>query len=247
MKLSILIAAIGLVCSACSTYQYAVIDSDVKKTAGRIVFDNDTLQIHYKFGGNNGPATVGIVNKLDVPLYVDWHRSSLILEGKSLSRFPESARFQAVSTTTNFASWNYTTSDIRGTVEQPRPQGFVPPGSYIQSLPVYLDDQFSIPTPQLNTKVARGRTQKFKNFDKEDSPLLFRSYLTVSSAADFSEPMVFDHEFWVSEVAQSSVGPANMKQYRNRQDVYHVTRSEGGGGGFLLLILAIGCIFAASQ
>ena len=237
----------GLFCTACSTYQYAVIDSDVKKTAGRIVFDNDTLQIHYKFDGNNGPASVGIINKLDVPLYVDWQRSSLIVEGRSLSRVPELARFHAASTTNNFVAWNYTTSDITGTIDQPKPFGFVPPGSYIQSQPVYLHDQFSIPSGEMNARVTRGSTQKYKSFDKDDSPLLFRSYITVSTAADFTTPMVFDHEFWVSEVLQSAVGPSNMKVYPNRQDVYHVTKSNEGGGGFLLLIVALACIFAASQ
>jgi hypothetical protein len=177
MKLIILTIALALLCSACSTYQYAVIDSNLKKTAGRIVFDNDTLQIHYKFDGNNGPASVGIVNKLDVPIYVDWQRSSLIVEGKSLSRLPESAQFQATSTTTNFVTRNYTTSDISGKIEQPQPLGFVPPGAYIQSLPVYLNDQFSIPAQELNTRVVRGSTKKFRSFAKTTLPCCFAATL----------------------------------------------------------------------
>ena len=253
MKLIIFALLIALVCSACSQYQYAVIDSNIPKTAGRIVYDNDSLQITYKFAGNNGPATVGILNKLSTPIYVNWERSSVIIEGKSITRAVEAVEFGASSsaTTSNVFQWSNTvTTDVNGRIVQTPQLGFIPPNSYIQSQPINLMGQFSEPTKELIPRRENGTAIKYENFDREDSPLLFRSYITLSATPDFAKPVVFDHEFWVSEVVQTEASPSTMKQFKNREDVYYTSSPAKGGGlalGLILIILSLGMLSAAGQ
>jgi hypothetical protein len=152
MKPITLVLLAALLLSACSRYQYAVVDSNVKKD-GHLVFENDSVKITYPFSGNNGPATVRIHNKLSTPMYVNWQRSSLIIEGESVSRVPESAPFHATGSTTNAFGWASTTTAISGTLQQQAQHGFIPPDSYIQSQPVYLSNGFS--RPSVNMKDAR--------------------------------------------------------------------------------------------
>jgi hypothetical protein len=247
MKSAILLLLSALLLTACSDFQYAVIDSNVKKSAGRIVFENDSVQITYKFSGNNGPAVIGLYNKLSVPLYVNWQRSSLIIQGESVSRVPESAGFSATATTYNWTRWNNTTTtDISGNIQQPVQTGFIPPNSYIQSQPVYLLNEFSVPTEDMKSRRMTGYASvvKYKIFDSEDSPLVFRSYITVSASPDFSNPIAYDHKFWVSEVVRTAISPPSMKPYLGREDVYHVTKaSENGPVVVLLAAIALTALF----
>ena len=63
------------------------------------VFENDTVQIIYLFWGKNGQMSFTLKNKLDVPIYIDWKKSSLVLETKNTSYYAETeqSNFNAVS------------------------------------------------------------------------------------------------------------------------------------------------------
>lgn len=251
MKSTIFILFSALLFAACSEYQYAVIDSNVKKSAGRIIFENDSVKINYRFSGNNGPAVIGVYNKLNVPLYVNWQRSSLIIDEESVSRVPETAGFSATATTNNWSRWNNinTTTDISGNIQQPVQTGFIPPNSYIQSQPIYLLNEVTVPTEEMKSKRMTGYVSlvKYKSFDFEDSPLVFRSYITVATTADFAQPIVFDHKFWVSEVVRTAISPSSMKPYFDREDVYHVTKpSEATPMAALLVAMGLTALFVSA-
>jgi hypothetical protein len=64
------------VCSSCSIYQYNTLSSDIGEP---FIFENDTVRVRYSFGDGN--VNLEIFNKAARPLYVDWSRSSLIIDG----------------------------------------------------------------------------------------------------------------------------------------------------------------------
>lgn len=66
-----------------------------KEYQGLHVFENDTVAIAYYFWANRGVMGFSVFNKLNVPLYIDWKKSSFILNGQKLNYYSED-----ISTTT---------------------------------------------------------------------------------------------------------------------------------------------------
>jgi hypothetical protein len=89
---------------------------------------------------------------------------------------------------------------------------------------------------------------RYKDFGPENSPLAFRSYITLSTAPDFSNPVVFDHKFWIDEVFET-VGPSEAgRHFRERGDVYYTSKPNKAGYtiGLVLIILSLGLLSAWS-
>ena len=75
-----------IVLSGCSRYQYVYINSDLAHDEKKVYYaENDSVKISYKFEGLNCPVSIGIFNKLPVPLYVDWKRSAVIVDSLLIS------------------------------------------------------------------------------------------------------------------------------------------------------------------
>src|ERR1700730_10311196 len=47
-------------------------------------FENDTIKIVYSFWANHGTLSYTVYNKLDVPIYIDWKKSSYVKNGEKL-------------------------------------------------------------------------------------------------------------------------------------------------------------------
>src|SRR5690348_2528150 len=95
-----------LLFSSCSTYQYTTVSSSSldMNDLQEFEFVNDTVRIIYNFYGENAPVTITVENKLKVPIFIDWHNSSLILNGRSVSYAPSQINIEG---TTNASSYNY--------------------------------------------------------------------------------------------------------------------------------------------
>ena len=48
-------------------------------------FENDTVRIAYSFWSENGSYSFSVYNKLNVPLYIDWKKSSLVKNNDKLN------------------------------------------------------------------------------------------------------------------------------------------------------------------
>ena len=98
MKIIILIVQLTICFSltSCVTYQYATIESDLRKNAvGEIIQENDTVQLRYRFSGRGCPVVVQVHNKLDVPVFLNWDRSAIVLDGKTLNASENALPFNA--------------------------------------------------------------------------------------------------------------------------------------------------------
>lgn len=237
---------------SCQTYQYATVDSTLQKNdEGEIVLENDSVLIKYRFNGYYCPAVVRVYNKLPVPIYIDWKRSAFILsDGRTLTQAPETASINGVATGYEMKFSDLTSisqTELSGTISRASDLAFLPPTSFIESAPVTLRDTFfTLPTGRLTTFRVPGNTYALKGrvFGQSDSPMKFRSYLTVSTHEDLSDPFVFDTGFWVSEVGKSSNAPATMVA-RNSNDQFYLTKPTGVGP-FLGVAVLIALILAAA-
>ena len=81
MKRAIIFSIIIIFIFGCKTYVQvfdtnstnAIIENDF------YVYENDTIKITYAFWHEQGLMTLGIYNKLKIPLYIDWKKSSYIV------------------------------------------------------------------------------------------------------------------------------------------------------------------------
>ena len=98
------------------------------------------MRIQYNFNGADAPINITIENKLDVPLYIDWQQSALIINNKAISYVPNTIPIEEVfnGSTVNWNSNNYSTSSgaISAKAIIPDKFDFIPPQSYIVKNPM---------------------------------------------------------------------------------------------------------------
>lgn len=75
---------IGFIFQSCYNYVqvFEVINNKISHSDGTLFFENDSLKIAYSFWKENGKLQYEILNKLDVPLLIDWKKSAITFNGK---------------------------------------------------------------------------------------------------------------------------------------------------------------------
>lgn len=241
VKYSLLLAGFLLfVLSGCSRYQYIAIAGDAHQNiAKNFVVENDTAKIVYSFEGYNVPLKVKIYNKLNKPLYVDWNQSVLTVNGKATSYWKNSATFAG-------SFYAYTFS---GTIKTNEKISYIPPKSYVEPPVFYLQEQlfntrsFKSVKEEYNTS-ATGQDwgwRKKYSFNKTNSPLKLKSYITLSTNKNFSTEFHLTSSFWVNNIAQTGVSP---KQVQNTNAPKTYIRKLTTGGLVIGSIVTLGVVTA---
>jgi len=245
MSKPLLLYAITLLFSSCVTYQYATINSSSvsKNEKQEFVIENDSLLLVYNFNGPDAPVNITIHNKLNVPMYIDWQRSAIIVNEKAISYVPDKVQIEGsysgtsssyvvpVNQTKPYSSaYPYRTSvtsgNISATAGVPEQIAFVPPQTYVTKTPRGVTSQLMyVPDTayhKINYTLVEGLTVPVKKatFTESTSPLKFRSYLTVMVGENTGKPVVYEHSFFISELLATSQGPDNIwltSVYRGNQ------------------------------
>lgn len=224
MKHVVLLVAIFLFTSCSSTYFFATLDTPneyVEKVEnGDFLLETDSLWIAYCFKGENAPIQITAFNKLDVPLYIDWHRSALIIDGMALTyagdKFNYSEEWFEWGRDVSVATSDNTT--------------FIPPNSMVSDIPFYLSPNFA----QISNKEYRNSylgnasneavTVKRIDYTQENAPLKFQSYLTIYAQSD--KPMVFVQDFYLRNLIKTnSLKPKNLEHgLADRGDLFYVVK-----------------------
>lgn len=236
-KLGIIPFAFLFLLCGCSKYQYVTMSSSIPKDDDKkFVLSNDTLTVKYNFLGRNCPITIELHNGQSRPLYVDWSKSAVIIDGERFSYWADEARINAAVSTLGIR-WNdeFTSSvgTISGTISKSERVSFIPPQSYISATPLWLKNSFfNLKNEQNHTRVNLYTTDGVVkanrySFEVLESPLAFRSFLTVSFSEDFSNPVYLDHTFWVSDIIESAVGPQRLPHRKSDQFYIEKTSSSG--------------------
>lgn len=223
MKLlfSLSLIIISLLTSCVSNYKVYEVSSDIlKKDKGVIVFENDSLQIKYSFWENNGLVLFILYNKMNIPIYIDWKKSSLIVNEQKLDYWRDVENVSSVSLyndylfkgipKTDFLAYSLGSSVSKTTKEKEERVTFVPPKAYIQINKFTLFSNNSDPFKKANYNkkdtVFEGESYTYEEskFNINNSLFKFRNFLTISNDEKFTTETYIDNEFYISKSLKMS-------------------------------------------
>ena len=239
-------ALIIFLLSSCSRYQYVTISGiDVKKNDDReFLIDNDSLMIKYNFNGFEAPINLTIENKLNVPVYIDWRQSALIVNDRAISYVPNtvpvSGSFDGSAITWGSGNVSTGSGNVQMTATFPDNLGFIPPQSFITKNPMGITNisfdasdsvfgrkKVTLPDGSAVVKVRHA------TFSEKTSPLQFRSYITVRIGEQTATPVSYEQSFYISEIYATGLGPEIFWQNNvARGNQYFVRETTGFGKGF---------------
>lgn len=239
----ILPGILALSLTSCSKYYINTVSSNnmlKDKGTGEFLLENDSVRISYGFAGKDAPVRVKVYNKLQVPLYVDWARSSLVYNGNAKSLVPDEIKFGgSISTDTrNISGLSLAESTMQGTVRTAKEVTFIPPNSGIETtLQAFeheffknLSDSLYKETDYLSTSQGTVKV-KAGNFDSSNTPLAFRTYLTLyTQDGQKNTPFAFDKSFFVSKSIRTSGKPLSFFEYSQPSaDVFYNSSTTAYG------------------
>jgi len=222
MKNILRLTIISLLLFGCKSYvQVFNTNSSIKTDEeGFYISENDSVKITYSFWKAKGLMTFSIFNKLNKPLYIDWKKSAYIDNSVKLNYWIDEEKSKGIS---SYGSYFYDGpllkagyavnatggASVSSTVKVERIT-FIPPSSnYYRSqfyiLPISF---FKLDTKTDFEEVTRNDNSKktakvYKaDFTKENSPLVFRNFLTFSTTEDFETEFYVDNEFYIEEILE---------------------------------------------
>ncbi|OQP59318.1 hypothetical protein [Niastella populi] len=236
---------IWLLASSCSTYQYGTVSSAKMPMNEKqeFVYENDSLRLVYNFNGPNAPVNITVHNKLQVPLYIDWKKSAVVINDQAVSYVPSELRIEGgvqgssynTGTRTNGATFG--SGIIDATVSLPPAIDFVPPRSFFTRSPIGLTDRLIENVPEsdfhrLKYQAAEGYRLKVKAavFTEENSPLRFKSYLTLMVGEVTGKPVSYEHSFFLSRLMSTDQPPGIIwLNVPNRGNQFYISRTPSSG------------------
>lgn len=209
---SLLFVAIALVFSSCWTYYHSTVRSvneqvTINENESFSVTQNN-ITVTYSFQTQRGRIVYDIQNNSDDPLFMDWSRSALVADGKTISHRNDRGQISGSSITTTVLFSGSTPSHavssghFAGSISIPQNELFIPPRARVSHSPMELSNllNLDIPSSAFETHdIALGLPARIATFHADDSPLRFRSYLTIVNDRDGSQT-VFEEEFYISQI-----------------------------------------------
>jgi hypothetical protein len=206
MKRYVFFCILTLICfSSCDTYVRVMTFRSTANNmdSSSLIFDNDSLRINYNFYGKGSGIGITVFNKLSKPLYIDWGRSSYIIGDKKYSYWQNESNLTVSHTDEKGVENVYMTQAER--------YAFIPPNTSVSKYKdLYIPVNFRLVSMQKEgyLKVKSAYTNRdfdsFKikeaGFTRQNTPFVFRNYLTISTDSKFGTEGYLDHEFWISEV-----------------------------------------------
>lgn len=194
---------------------------------------------------------ITVFNKLSVPLYVDWRKSSVIIRQQRFPLWIDQAEINAYTqgTTVQWTQWtntvppttvSTTSSVTTGTITRSESSSFIPPDSYIAMTPVKLRqevfklDRKNATRIRINSAASVQANGYAYEFEKENSPLAFKSFLVLSTDERFLSPQYITHEFWVSDIMETEITPNTYPLSENQ----FITRKTGDAGTAAVVLVS---------
>lgn len=225
--------------ASCSRFQYLTLSGNnlSQNEQKEFISENDELLITYNFNGYNCPVNISIFNKTNKPVYIDWKKSAIIANGKASSYFSPNYHIDGTANGYNL-QWtnNYSTQNASFNANVPGQEGvdFIPPNSFISKKMIEVSNTVY---RQIDTGFARvlfagdgiSYAARKKEFTLENSPLVFRSYLTLIKEDNHADTSI-KHTFYIKELLQTATSPNNfIDTYTKRGDVYYVSEVTAFG------------------
>ncbi len=220
IKLSILV--LGLSLTRCSSVLYQVVELEPKNTQtnndGYPIFENDTVRITYSFWDKNGIMAFQIFNKSNKDLYINWEKSSFIVNSQKFKYWEDKTTISsgAVYLSKKKAGYfdNFGVGLSSSTIVKDEKISFIPPQSYIYKYTYVLHpgNYFPLSPNQKKIYVKKDDTQPRSTvrnvyyiqdtFTENNSPMMFRNYLNFSFEESFIQKFSYDNAFYVKKVLE---------------------------------------------
>lgn len=197
--------------ASCSYDELITVKStNTNQTNNKYTFDNDSVTIVYNFWAERGTMNFRITNKLNKPIYIDWGNSGLIRNGGTVNYWYDET--QSTSTTKSVGYGRYSDNSGLGvgksktntTIYKPSRIEAIPPHTYVdRGQPGLLGEEWSMPDTGTN-------------WEKSNSPLVFRNYLVLSDSPDIKTQFFVDNEFYIgaSEIIREDYFAIGMIPYK---------------------------------
>jgi len=222
MKLTLL-AVITFLFTSCAEHQYLTLSgTNINKDDNHeFVTENDTLKLVYHFKPDQGRISISVFNRTDEPMIIDWWKSAIVVDEKTYSFYNPNAPLNGqIDADTSGVRKALSTlrsvyvADVNGTVHLNETSQFIPSHAQIRKelFVLKLDTLKNLPEKMAKRDAIRvsnslpvSYRQKIPfrkmSFEKENSPLNFRSYLTFRIGKGGAEKeFSMEHQFYVSEV-----------------------------------------------
>ncbi|WP_316819504.1 hypothetical protein [Pedobacter gandavensis] len=249
MKNLMMFLSAALLLSSCSRYYVSTLQSSNAKKSektGVFTFENDTISVTYNFNGQNAPINIEFYNKLNEPIYIDWQKSALIKGDQAISfsgkKITFTGNFSGSSTNFNNNSNNsfdvsYQAGNFNGNATLPEEISFIPPKSKMIKTPLKLADKHNYKSLSdslyqksfIQLTDRAGVWGKSASFNELNSPLSFKSYLTMYTAQDHKRrEFSLTQDFYLSALLKTYSHPKTMSELVNNPgNVFYNTERTG--------------------
>lgn len=183
--------------------------------------ENDTISVVYYFWEEYGVMSFKITNKLDVPLYIDWKKSSFISKDMKYDYYFDKELKASASVSASYIykptpNWFnvYGPTIISGsigsetTLKEERIT-FIPPKSYILRAPIklYTKGMYFNLKGAVEKEIHYAGNDSAKTFSAYisevgpvESQLFFRNFLTYSTKESFDKEYYINDEFYIRKI-----------------------------------------------
>jgi len=180
-------------------------------------YENDTLKITYSvWSGKGGIISFTVFNKLNIPIYIDWKKSSIIKNEQKYNYWIDESNTEGKTTSWSsysalyFGGYRLFEDDISFTNSKtikPERITFISPKSSISRV---QKDLFNLAPEKISKPFQKGTIKT--NDGKKDVPVnyiemneansyfKFRNFLTISTNENFEKEIFIDNDFFVNRV-----------------------------------------------
>lgn len=238
-----LVGAFSIV--SCKSHHYVTIHS------GKSEFNKpehkDSVTVSYRFNGAQVPIIVKVDNHSVRPIYVDWTKSSVVLNGERIPFYQNIGLIdtRTVSSTYDVSdNWlfredKFTRSRTRGTIAFPESVSHIPDNSFSER---YCGELSSV----VLAYIKEMRLQESQNIDYIDETtfLNVRMHLTLAYDSDLKDSFIHTESSFVSALEIKGGKPTYQNLSANKGVVIQDKSREGakvavGLSAATLLFLAV--------
>ncbi|SHF91410.1 hypothetical protein [Dysgonomonas macrotermitis] len=227
--LTIIITILTLFTSCSATYFYSTINTNdpytYKDEYGRFVQEGDSIDVLYSFYGENAPITICVVNKMSIPIYIDWRRSGVVIDDTPSPFAP------------NFDS-EYDQDDlINFNLYMNNPDGlsYIRPYSRYEQKVMELanfnfhqipDEQFVKRETEADSN-GENRLLNSLQYTEADSPLFMKTYLSIYEESSYiSDPLIYESDFYISELIKGKKSTKPDSFQNGQGDIFLVKHKK---------------------
>lgn len=232
MKKLLLIAPIMLFFASCKPYQYFTVAAPElqQDSLKQYVFENDTMKVLYNFTGYQGPLKVTVINKLKEPIFLDWNRSAMIMNGESVALYQPSFQFSGRSVGSSvevIKDVSLNSSRMSGTLSGQEGVDMIPPGSSRQRsvlAPLHrslLDAGFNTENKKYFDDDKTSIRGRFLDYSESSTPLIFKTCFSFRLESTPDLVRHFESRFFIKDVFVTIAGPDQVGQGVNRGDRFY--------------------------